>query len=351
MPCATTRQNPNHSAIFPASLAVGLALVLILAAQPLRAEEPGASRDGQAEPGTFMNFVDKYHSYLVGQVNQPAVWFDNFFGDRRTDDLELPTSFVRLRIATRYTEGEGFKFPIRLRANIKLPRASRKLRLVIVGESFDELQATRAKDPAADITGEGYDTENSSVGLRYMLYRTLRSTLNFGGGTSSLSPFEYYGRISYLRLIHIGSENIIRIRQTGFWNSIHGLGETSSLDLEEKFAHAITGRLSLSGTYYDADPGTENNNGLNWALEHSLFRALTPKTAASFDLGAYGVTRPGTKATNYRIGSRLRTNAIRPWLFFEIEPEVTFPEPETGPSKAVGAIMVMMEIQFASADD
>jgi hypothetical protein len=345
------RKIKNPPPLFRATLAVGLAVALNLAAQPSRAEVPPEKRNGPAETRTFMNYVDKYHSYLVGQVNQPAVWFDNFFGDPRTDDAELPTSFVRLRISSRYTEGEGFKFPIRLRANIKLPRASRKLRLVIVGESYAEIQAARASETSADITGEGFDNQKGSVGLRYMLYNTIRSTLNFGGGTSSLSPFEYYGQINYLRLIHIGGENVIRVRQTGFWNSIHGLGETSSVDLERKFAQAITGRLSLSGTYYDAEPGTENNNGLNWALENSLFKQLTAKTAASFDLGVYGVTRPGTKASNYRIGSRLRVNALRPWLFFEIEPEVTFPLPETGRRQAVGAIMVMMEIQFASAND
>ncbi|MEN8134821.1 MAG: hypothetical protein ABFS18_04705 [Thermodesulfobacteriota bacterium] len=295
-----------------------------------------------------MSFVDKYHSYLLDRVNQPAVWFDNFFGDPRTDDEELPTSFVRLRISARYTEGERFRFPVRIRANIKLPRASRKLRLIVVGENEDELLIARPGDDSANATGETLDEERSSVGLRYTFYKTLRSKLHFGGGTRNLSPFEYYVRVSYRRLIHIGEENIIRFKQSGFWNSLDGFGETSRLDLERALAHEITGRLSLFGTYYDSDPNTETNNGLNWGVETSFFKHLTTKTAASLDLGAYGVTRPASETTNYRIASRIRTNTLRPWLFFEIEPGVTFLTPETDKKQAVGTITIMMEIQFAA---
>ena len=133
---------------------------------------------------------------------------------------------------------------------------------------------------------------------------------------------------------------VIRFKQSGFWNSIDGFGESSSLDLERSLAHEITGRLSLSATYYDSDPDSETNNGLNWGIETSFFKHLTTKTAGSFDLGVYGITRPDTETTNYRIASRIRTNILRPWLFFEFEPTVSFYKSETGERQAVGAMMV-----------
>ena len=333
----------NISAVFKSPLTIILTVCLVLHPHSAKGEN-----QQETPNNTFMSSVDRYHSYLLGKVNQPAVWFDNFFGDPRTEDEELPTSFVRLRLTSRYTEGEGFKFPVRLRANIKLPQASRKLRLVIVGENEDELQAAHTGDDSTNVTGEGIDEEKSSIGLRYTFYKTLRSKLHFGGGTSSLSPFEYYFRVSYRRLVHIGRENVIRLKQTGFWNSIDDFGETSRLDLEKNLAHEITGRLSLFGTYYNSDPDSETNNGLNWGVETSFFKHLTTKTAASFDLGVYGVTRPNSEITNYRIASRVRTNILRSWLFFEIKPDVTFPLTEDGKRQAVGAITIMMEIQFAA---
>jgi hypothetical protein len=339
----------NTSAIVRSILATTIAVCLVLSPALVRGDDQQENQSGQPEAAIFSSLVDKYHSYLLGTVNQPAVWFDNFFGDPRTEDEELPKSFVRLRISARYTEGEGFKFPVRIRANIKMPRASRKLRLIIIGENEDELLTARYGDDSTNVTGEGRDEKKSSVGLRYTLYKTLRSKLNFGGGTSNLSPFEYYGRVSYRRLLHIGRNNIIGFKQSGFWNSIDGLGETSRLDLEKTLTHEITGRLSLSGTYYDNDPDSATNNGLNWGVEISFFKHLTAKTAAAFDLGTCGVTRPTSKITDYRIAGRIRTNTLRPWLFLEIEPEVTFPLDEiTGERHAVGAITILMEIQFAA---
>jgi len=216
--------------------------------------------------------------------------------------------------------------------------------LVIVGENPEEFQTARTGEDRANLTGEEADSERSSVGLRYVIYKSLRSTLNFGGGTSSLSPFEFYLRTSYSRFIHIGGDNVINFRETGFWNSIDGFGETTRFDYEKTLPREITGRLSLFGTY------SEVSYGIDWGLENSYFKQLSPKTAVSLDLGAYGITRPTFKDTVYSIGVRTRANMLRPWLFLEVGPQVAFPLSEDDKRDAVGIITVMMEIQFVTED-
>lgn len=311
---------------------------------------PAATLDddnADSERGSFMKLVDEYHSYLEGRVNQPAMWFDNFFGEPRADDDELPQSFVRLRVSSQFTEGEGFTFPVRLRVNMKLPRASNKLRLIIVGQSEDELLAKKDVDDNNLTAADSLVEEKSSVGLRYTLYQNIRSRLHFGGGTS-LSPFEYYGSTNFKRLIHIADNDVVTFSQTGTWNSIYGLSETTQFDFEKIIWEEITLRLSVTGTYYDSDPDTDDNNGLNWGGAASFYKLLSTKTAASLDLGIYGLTRPSFEISNYRVAYRVRTNTLRPWLFFEIEPEVTFPLSDDGARQAVGAFYLMTEIQFAS---
>lgn len=338
----------TNSLISQLALTTIMVVCLFLYPDKARGEEQQETPVEQEENDKFMNFVDRYHTYLLNRVNKPAIWFDNFFGDPRTDDEDLPKSFVRLRLSSRYTEGEGFEFPVRIRANLKLPRASRKLRLIVVGQSEQEFQKAKNRDDPSNIGDEELKAEGSGVGLRYTLFKTVRSKLHFGGGVNNLSPLEYLGRVAWRRLIHVGKKNIIRLKQTGFWHSEDGYGETSRIDLERVLAHQLTGRLSLHGTYYDNDPDTEKNNGLNWGIETNLFKRITPKTAVSFDLATHGVTRPEREVTDYRIASRIRTNTLRPWLFFEVEPQVTFPLSEiTEERQAVGAITVVMEIQFA----
>lgn len=291
-----------------------------------------------AETGTIW---DRYHTYLTESVNKPVIWFDSFFGDLRADDVDLPESFVRLRSSVRFTEGDGLTFPVRVRAKIRLPKASKRLRLILVGENEKEIEAAQTTGSTVPgITPQEPDN-TTNVGLRYSVYKTLRTKLHFGGGLRLRSPLEYYLRVKYQRLIHIGSKNIIRLTQIGFWHSEDKLGETSRLDFERSFSETLSNRFSMFGTY------SEVSEGLEWGIEESLFKQLTAKSALSLDLGAYGETRPHTEVNIYRIGSRFRKNILRPWLFFEIEPEVTFPLDDYGKRHAVGAITFVIEVQFA----
>ena len=283
---------------------------------------------------------DRYHSYLNENINKPLIWFDNFFGDPRLAEEDLPTSFIRWRNAIRFTEGEGVTFPIRIRANIKLPKASKRLRLVVTGENEDDLQAPRTDPSVTPGLTAQQDNNTSNVGLRYTLYKTLREILHLGGGLRLSTPFEYYVRAYYRRFLHIGAKNIITFTETGFWHSDEKLGETTRIDFNRLLSQSLSNRISVFGTY------SEVSEGVEWGVEESLFKKLTPKTAISFDLGMYGDTRPHTEINNYRISSRFRANIFRPWLFFELEPEVTFPLDEFGRWQTVGAFTFVLEIQF-----
>ncbi|MBU0481788.1 MAG: hypothetical protein KKG47_11885 [Proteobacteria bacterium] len=288
------------------------------------------------------SILDRYHSYLREKFHGPVVWFDDFFGDPRLEFEELPASFVRLRVVARYTEGEGFDFPLRLRANVKMPRFTRRFRLIVVGENEDDIAETqkdKADNPGLDLQP---NDNRTNLGLRYLVYKNLRSRFHFGGGVSLHTPVESYVRMYYRRLAHIGKNNVIKLTETVFWNTRHGFGETSRIDMERVLLEDLTGRVSLFGTY------AEDSNGLDWGGEVNLFRQLTGKSAVAFDFGAYGETRPEKRMTNYRVASRYRRNFYRPWLFFELEPGVNFPLVAEQGREAVGYLSVVFEIQFLS---
>lgn len=299
----------------------------------------------KTEPEQIENFWDSYYSSLGEDIHRPIIWFDNFFGDPRTEDEELPASFIRVRSAVAFTEGEGLAFPIRIHANIQLPKASRRLRLIVTGENEEDLIDARADSSAAPGVTTLQNQDTTNLGLRYVIYKTLRSKLHFGGGLRLHWPVESYLRMRYLRIIHIGRINLIRFTETGFWHSIDGFGETTRIDFERTLSKNISVRLSTFGTH------SEISEGVDWGVETSLFTLLTPKSALSYDLGAYGHTRPHTVVDTYRIGTRYRRNILRPWLFFEIEPELRFVLNETQERDAVGTITFRLEVQFISDDN
>jgi len=292
------------------------------------------------EQGVTEGMWDRYHDYLATRINEPVIWFDNFFGDPRTEDKTQPTSFVRLRTAARFTESLGFRFPVRLYANLKLPKASRRLRLVITGENKNEAEIAKTDSSSVAALNTLQEDKSTNLGLRYMIYDTLRTTLHFGGGMRLQWPLDYYFRIRYERLLHIGSKSIVRLSETGFWQSLDGFGETTRFDFERTLNDTISNRFSMFGTY------SEISEGLEWGVEESVFKQLSPKSAVSLDLGSYGRTDPSTRIINYRIASRYRQNFLRPWLFFEVEPEVTFPLELDDTHSTVGAITFYLEVQF-----
>ncbi|MFN2367989.1 MAG: hypothetical protein ABR605_03420, partial [Desulfurivibrionaceae bacterium] len=147
--------------IFPKALLAAAALVCLLISPAwVRGSDQPESEESRDQDKSLMSYIDQYHAYLNSQVNQPAIWFDGFFGDPRAYEEELPTSFVRVRISARYTEGESFDFPVRLRANIKLPKASDKLSLIVLGYDPDD-ETSRFDDDLPRTIGEERDKERS----------------------------------------------------------------------------------------------------------------------------------------------------------------------------------------------
>ncbi len=323
----------------PATFLFFLTLILAFGAPRARGEESFASAEQPRSSGRIMSFLDTYHTYLEDKLRGPTLWFDNFFGDRRLEDDDPPATYVRLRTSARFTEGEGFKFPVRVNANVILPRVNRRLRLIAFGGNrYDDLEPRPDNLDSSLLTED--DQEQTSLGLRYMIYKTLRDRFHFGGGLTVGWPMESYIRIRYIRLMHLGKLNVVRLSETAYWNTLHGSGETSLLDLERVLPANITGRLSFFASYL------ENESGLHWGVETSFFRQLTPKSALSLDLGVYGLTRPDL-ITTYRIASRYRRNFLRPWLFFEIEPELLLPlEEDQKTRQAVGVFTMALECQF-----
>jgi hypothetical protein len=330
----------------PAPAIILLLLALIVAGgNPLaRAEEPVESTEPPKSNSRIMSFLDTYHTYLEDKMLGPTIWFDNFFGDKRIEDDDPPSSFVRIRLAARYTESEEFKFPVRVRANLVLPKVNRRLRLIAFGVSRDE-EFEPGPDDSIDSSLPAEENEDRTrLGLRYLVYKSMRDLFHFGGGVSVGWPMEAYLRMRYSRLMHLGQRNVIRFSETGVWNTLHGASETTRLDLERVLPANITGRLSVFASYL------EDESGLHWGAETSFFRQLTTKSALTLDLGAYGVTRPDLIST-YRVASRYRRNFLRPWLFFEIEPEVLFPLAEDNETRrTIGVFTTALECQFFTAN-
>ncbi|MEE8429522.1 MAG: hypothetical protein V3S33_08490, partial [Gammaproteobacteria bacterium] len=193
----------------------------------------------------------------------------------------------------------------RTHANISLPNISRKLRLII------ERERDGTDTLPEDAIGSGADEVN--VGLRYDLRNTQISRFSL---SASVHP-SFKARYRYI--MPISPNALARILQTGFWRGDDGWGQTSRLDLERQFTQSTYLRWTNSGTY------SETSDGVDWFSELTWLNRLSARTAIRFDIGVSGLTDPSFEPTEYLARFRFRRNIYRPWLFYELEPEIAWP--------------------------
>jgi len=119
-------------------------------------------------------------------------------------------------------------------------------------------------------------------------------------------------------------------------------GETR-LDLERKLDPFTLLRWTNSGFYAEEQIDLL---GIEWFSELALASAISRRTALLYNLKASGVTKPDTLVTDYSVLTRYRRNFFRNWLFYEVEPALSWVRDEFGDYNPVGSMTLRLEIQF-----
>ncbi|RFF31359.1 hypothetical protein [Wenzhouxiangella sediminis] len=289
-------------------------------------------RDEQGRP---QSWLDLTHSYINQRLCEPAAWFDGFFGDPRTLEENPVGSFIRLRNAVRWDETEGLKYRASVRANLILPRLSERVRLLVA----------RDEDLEGDYpdTGAFDDPENRTrLGLRYIASEHARSRFDIDGtvrvSSGSLNP-RIRGRYRYVR--GLTDRSLGRFTQSAFWEREEGFGLTTRFDWEWLPDRDRLVRWSARGTW------SQESDGIDWRTGLVSFRQLDMQSAVRAEVGAWGYTEPRFETEEYFVAVRYRRQFLRPWLYWEIEPEHAWPKDfDTGERRSDWRLTFTIEIQF-----
>jgi hypothetical protein len=264
-------------------------------------------RDPEARPGSWL---DRTHSYLTQRLCEPAAWFDGFFGDERALEETPVGTYFRLRNEARWEEEDGFRVRLRASANIALPGASENLRLL-----FSRDEDVRGEfEPYLPVEESDKQTR---IGLRYNLSEKVMSRLDIDGTVKvSLDSLNPVGRVRYRQAEQFTENSFGRFTQIGFWEAEEGFGTTTRLDWEWFRDYDKQLRFSTQGTWSE-----EQSNGIDWRYSVTGFRQLNPKTAIRTEIGAFGWSDPSWKTDEYFVNFRYRRSFLRPWLYYELQPE------------------------------
>lgn len=298
-----------------------LIIATAMFASPLKAEDelPYFEIEGNFRP----HLVDRMHTGLERTLDSYASYFDNFFGDERANEEAADTE-IRLIGSFDYHEISGFEFTPRIKARINLPRAERRLNLLIDTESNDTSSLEDLTPPGSgqDITRK----DETTVALQLVQKSTTRLGINHRVGVSVTDGELNPKAKSQVRFTWEMSErDLLRFTQSVFWENVDGFGQESRFDFEHLLHRGQPDtsslfRATIRGLY------SETSDGYEWSLPVEVFNALPNQRAYSYGGGISGVTDSDDGITNAWIFYRYRQSIWRDWLFFDVTPWVEWPK-------------------------
>ena len=292
--------------------------------------------------GAFGRRMDKTHAMLERSILRQIIRFDNFFGSVKPEILNQTRYDIRWRNSISLQHGSNVTFGTSFRANINLSKISQRLHLFIAGEEEPGLVTqTLPQDPG----NPGFDRTTptahfANTELRYELIRGAALNLFAGVGVRLALPFEVFARSRLQYVRNLGSSSIMRFAETFFVKNTDVLGETTEFSLERLFGATTLLRWASAGT------ASEKIEGVEWGSELSLFRQLSYRSAVTLSAGVFGNSTLSPLVQNYQIHARYRQSFLRNWLFYELEPQVSWPINPDKSRPAILACTFRIEIAF-----
>lgn len=285
------------------------------------------------DSGRFMGWMDYQHCTFSGRTIATARWVDDLFGDWYDDQASM---LVRAISEVTEVEGDGLNIKFRLRASAALPNAKQRLRLVVTDDSDrDENVANQ------DVLSQINKNNNSiSAALRWIPFARAGFKTDFDLGVRGINPPDVFTRMRVRNNWSISRNAIMRLGQTFRYGSDSHGSSITQLDFERVMDENSVARFSSAYQYQQDD----HQNGFSWGHGVSLSHALGSNKSLSYGVSLNGHTQPNWRGENYGPWVAFRSSFLRSWLFYELEPRLTYYRDRDWDS--VASIILRLEIQL-----
>ncbi len=258
--------------------------------------------------------LDKFRHGVERSVCVTAWRFDSLFGVLPEDQIvERRATHGRLRLGLKWDERDGFKEEVALRAQVHLPIAARRMRLIF-GRDTDEafIEGGSREFDGVTFTEEDED-RNWLLGLGYTPIRGTRSRLSLGAGVRLRTPPDPFVQASYWYQTRVHENLLLRARQTVFWENEDGFGTATRVSLER----LLGGRRMLRWANHLRF--AEGTDGMRWNTNLTLYQALAEDRAIALRGAVRGETGRDVNPIEYNLLLIHRRAFLKDWLFLELQ--------------------------------
>ncbi len=251
------------------------------------------------------DWLEGGHEYAARKANEMTQWVDNFFGNDERD-LEQANSRLRLRTIYNWDERLDNEVKFRLGGKVSLPQISKRLDLVFRGEDMDDFSNDGVEDPSEDRIGLQLQVGPKDI-------RKHRFDLTVGFGSSGPKP-----GAKYVYQDAFAEDLNFRFTQRFTYDLGEGGYGSSRFVLDKALRERELVRAYTRFLYGEKTDGTEWSTSLSYARG---WQGGSGRVGATWlYVGADGQTEPYDFVKNYKVGLRLRRQAYKNFVFWEVEP-------------------------------
>jgi hypothetical protein len=258
--------------------------------------------------------LDMFRHGVERSVCVTAWRFDSLFGVLPEDQIvERRATHGRLRLGLKWDERDGFKEEVALRAQVHLPIAERRMRLIF-GRDTDEafIEGGSREFDGVTFTEEDDDL-NWLLGLGLERIQGTRSRLSLGAGVRLRTPPDPYVQASYWYQTRVHENLLLRARQSVFWENEDGFGTATRVSLEQALGER---RMLRWANHLRISEATD---GMRWNTNLTLYQALAEDRAIALRGFVRGETGRDVNPIEYNLRLIHRRSFLKEWLFLELQ--------------------------------
>lgn len=275
-------------------------------------EEQEEKEDQEEEENQIIDYI---HRALSAGVSNTAGAVDGFFDDER-HSAEVNRTRIKLRFDTFFERGEEVDFKFRLNLSLVVPKTKKRIKLFVSGNP--------EKDEAGEVGAapETAEDEDLDVAVAYTPVQTMSMNFSWRTGIKLKSSTAAWWIGPRWRGYAKGEIWGTRFTQFFRWRTDDGFESISTLDFERDVAENFFYRTTLKGRW------NQDNDDYRYEITPQLFQRLDPKRVLRYLHSTRFKSTTENQFDEFLFRFTYRQRIWRKWLFFEISPQVSFPEDE-----------------------
>ncbi len=257
-------------------------------------------------------WVDRWQQNITNTFNLQAQTIDQWFVDAPSQTSTAGAS-GKIRLGWEPRTGDLSGIDTRFKIKFSLPSLTNKVDVLLSDDEDSALENTVKASREVENR-----QQSTTLALRFYSPRFDNISYRLGVGRRD----QVFARATYRNIRNLNSKtNLLYDAQAYYYNRDHLGAEVGASLLYEHDGQKLD---KLNHRWYFSD----KRNEFKWHIEAQRYYRLDLQSTLVYTLYIQGLTEPNNHTEQVYLSAKLRSNPMRKWLFFELEPFVLWLDKE-----------------------